>query len=121
MKKIDETLKSGSNGLYYGNRVLLPFKAIVLKAVIEKDIITDFSSTHKGAQYNITDDYTEIYFLDYKELAESISKYETIKLVVVEKGNEVFDLNNHRRLILHLSEKHIVKIEEANGEILFLE
>jgi hypothetical protein len=121
MKTIDETVKNNINGLYYGNRVLLPFKAEILKAVIEKDIITDFSTTHKGAQYNITDSYTEIYFLDYKELSESISKYETIKLVLVEIGNDIFDLKNHKRLILHLQEKHIIKIEEADGEILFIE
>ncbi len=121
MKTIEEVLKNKTNGLCYGNRVLLPFKAEILKAIIEKDIITDFSTTHKGAQYNITDEYTEIYFLDYKELSESISKYETIKLVIVEKGKDIFDLKNHKRLILHLQEKHIIRIEEANGEILFIE
>jgi hypothetical protein len=121
MKTISDVIKNNINGLYFGNRVLLPFKAEILKAIIEKEIITDFSTTHKGAQYNKTDNFTEIYFLDYKELAESISKYETIKLVAVEEGNDIFDLNNHKRLILHLQEKHIIKIEEADGEILFLE
>lgn len=121
MKTIDETVKNNINGLYYGNRVLLPFKAEILKAIIEKDIITDFSTTHKGAQYNKTEYYTEIYFLDYDDLAESLSKYETIKLVVVEDGKDIFDLKNHKRLILHLQEKHVIRIEEADGEILFIE
>lgn len=121
MRTIEQVLNNDVNGLYYGNRVILPFRAEILKAIIEKEIITDFSTTHKGAQYRITDEYTEIYFLDYKELAESISKYETIKLVVVEKGKDIFDFNNHKRLILHLKEKHFLKIEEANGEILFIE
>ncbi len=121
MRTLDEVLKNNINGLYYGNRIILPFRAEILKAIIEKDIITDFSTTHKGAQYNITDKYTEIYFLEYKELAEEVSKYETIKLVVVEEGKDLFDFGNHRRLILHLKEKHYLKIEEANGEILFVE
>jgi hypothetical protein len=121
MKTIDEIIKNNINGLYYGNRVLLPFKGEILKAIIEKDIITDFSTSQKGAQYKRTDSYTEIYFHDYKELSESVSKYETIKLVVVEEGKDIFDINNHRRLILHLQEKHLLKIEEANGEILFIE
>jgi len=121
MRTINEVLKNNVNGLYYGNRVILPFRAEILKAIIEKEIITDFSTTHKGAQYNVTDDYTEIYFLDYKELSESVSKYETIKLVVVEKGKDLFDFQNHKRLIIHLMEKHFLKIEEANSEILFIE
>lgn len=121
MKTIDEVLKNNITGLHYGNRVLLPFKAEILKAIIEKDIITDFSTTHKGAQCNKTDNYTEIYFLDYKDLAEEMSKYETIKLIVVENGKDIFDFKNHKRLILHLQEEHTVKIEEANGEILFIE
>lgn len=121
MKTLEEVLKSNCNGLYYGNRVLLPFKAEVLKAIIEKDIITDFSTTHKGAQYNITENFTEIYFLDYEDLSESLSKYETIKLIVVETGKDIFDFNNHKRLILHIQEKHTVKIEEAGSEILFIE
>lgn len=121
MKTIDEVLKNKINGLYFGNRVLLPFKAEILKAIIEKDIITDFSTTHKGAQYNKTELYTEIYFLDYKDLSDAVSQYETIKLIVVEDGKDLFDFNNHKRLILHLKEKHILVIEEANGEILFIE
>jgi len=121
MKTINEVLKEKKEGLYYGNRVLLPFRADILKAIIEKDIITDFSTTHKGAQYSVADNYTEIYFHDYKDLSDYISKYETIKLVVVEKGNDIFDLNNHRRLILHLKENHNLKIEEADGGILFIE
>ena len=121
MRTIEEVLKNNIGGLFYGNRVLLPFRADILKAIIEKDIITDFSTTHKGAQYNITDSFTEIYFLDYKELAESISEFETIKLVVVEKVKDVFEHSNHKRLILHIKEKHLLKIEEANGEILFIE
>lgn len=121
MRTIEEVLKNSINGLYYGNRIILPFKADILKAIIEKDIITDFSTTHKGAQYNITDSFTEVYFLDYKELSESISEFETIKLVVVEKGKDPFDFANHKRLILHIKEKHNLKIEEANGEILFIE
>jgi hypothetical protein len=121
MKTIDEVLKNNINGLYYGNRVLLPFKADILKAVIEKDIITDFSSTHKDAQYNKTESFTEIYFLDYKELSEYVTKYETIKLIVVEEGKDIFDFNNHKRLILHLKEKHILKIEEATGDILLFD
>ena len=43
MKTINEVLNESSGGLYYGNRILLPFKAEILKIVIDSEIITDFS------------------------------------------------------------------------------
>ena len=86
MKPLSEILKSKKNGLYYGNRVILPFVVDILKAVIENDIITDFSQSGKGAHYFKSKLFTEIYFYDFKQLSEVISEYETIKLVVVEEG-----------------------------------
>lgn len=122
MKTIEEVLKNKLTGLHYGNRVLLPFVADVLKAVIENDIITDFSSTKTGAHYNIHDEFTEIYFYDYKNLSEVVSKFETIKLIVVEKGKDIFDFSNHIKLALHLQEKHKLAIETLNdNDILFIE
>ena len=121
MRSLDDVIKNKVNGLYYGNRVLLPFKAEILKAIIEKNIITDFSATHKGAHCTIAGNYTEIYFLDYVDLSDEISKYETIKLVLVEEGKDIFDINNHKKLLLHLKENHQLLIQEATEEILFIE
>jgi len=121
MKKLDEVLKSKTEGLYYGNRVLLPFKVDLLKAIIENDIITDFSHTNKSAHYNKTDGYTEIYFYDYSNLGEVITKYEMIKIVVVEDGKDIFNLDNHRKLGLRVSNGHSLTIEEIDDEVLFIE
>lgn len=121
MKTLDELLKNKITGLHYGNRILLPFIADILKAVIEDHIIMDFSTSKSGAQYSKHETFTEIYFFDYKNLAEVISKYETIKLVVVEEGKDIFDFINHRKLALHLNEKHKLTIEEINEDILFIE
>ncbi|MDZ7624485.1 MAG: hypothetical protein U5J96_08600 [Ignavibacteriaceae bacterium] len=52
MKSLDEILKNNISGMYYGNRVLLPFHFTALKIVIEEDIITDFSIREKGAYVN---------------------------------------------------------------------
>ncbi len=46
MKSIREVLKEKRTGLYYGNRVLLPFSCHILKLNIENDLITDFSPSH---------------------------------------------------------------------------
>lgn len=68
MKSLDEVLKKNLSGLHYGNRILLPFEAHFLKIYIEKDLITDFSPSSKGAYINVTDDFTEIYFNEYEDL-----------------------------------------------------
>ena len=121
MRTLDEVLQNKVHGLYYSKRVLLPFAANVLKAIIENDIITDFSRTKSGAQYRIKDSFTEIYFFDYPELSEVVSKYEKIKLVIVEVGKDVFDFNNHRKIGLDIQENHKVEIEEIDDDILFIE
>lgn len=121
MRTLDDVIKNKVNGLHYGNRVLLPFVCDVFKAIVENDIIMDFSSAHKGAQYIKHEDYTEIYFFDFENLSEVVSKYETIKLVVVENRKDIFDDANHRKLVLHFQEKHKLKIEETNEDILLIE
>lgn len=121
MRTIDEVFRNNLHGLHYDNRIILPFKVEILKAIVENDIITDFSTVHSGAQYKINDEFTEIYFYDYKNLSEVVTQFETIKLVVVEKGKDLFDFANHRKLALHLLDKHKLTIEELNEDILFIE
>jgi len=41
--------------------------------------------------------------------------------VVVEKGKDIFDFNNHIKLSLYLEGKHKVKIEKCDQDIIFLE
>ena len=121
MKKLNEVLEKNLNGLYYGNRVLLPFKADILKAIIENDIITDFSDFSENAEYEIKDDRTEIYFYEYNNLSDFISTYETIKLIVVEEGDDIFNQQNHKKIILHLHENHVLKIELADENSIFID
>lgn len=121
MYTLDEVIKNKINGLCYGNRILLPFKAHFLKVVIENDIITDFSSSSKGISSINHDEYSDLYFLEYKMLSDTVSKYESIKIVLVEEGKNIFDWNNHRKIALYLTEKHKVTIEETDADILFIE
>lgn len=121
MKKLSDVLKSNLTGMYYGNRVLLPFECHVLKIVIENDLLTDFSSSAKGAEINIDDDYMEIYFHDYPNLAEVITDYENIKMVVVERGKDIFNFDNHLKIVLHPEEKHILKIEQLDDDTIFID
>jgi len=121
MRTIDEVLKSEIKALHYGNRILLPFIADILKAGVENDIITDFSTKHSGAEYTKRDDFTEIYFHDYKSLIEVVSKYEVIKLIVVEKGKDLFDVNNHRKITIDLFEHHKAEIKEITDDQIFIE
>lgn len=121
MKTIAITLKEKATGLYYGNRLIVPFHAHFLKVVIEKEIITDFSSHSEGIIIKEEDDFTSLYFLDYEDLKNSLSKYESIKLVAVEKGKDIFDIKNHMKIAVYLEEKHKARIEETDADILFVE
>jgi len=121
MKTLDEILKQNAKALYFGNRVLLPFKAHLLKVIFENEIIMDFSLSKFGATYNINDEFTEIYFHGVRDVEEKCSKYRDIRLILVEIGKDIFDFGNHRKLSLYLEGNHELTIKEINGDILFFE
>ncbi len=121
MSTISDALKSKKQGLYYGNRVLLPFNAYILKVIINDDIIMDFSPSSKYIFINETEAYTEIYFKDYKNIKEIVSKYEAIKLIAVEKDKDVFNMDNHFKLDIRIGDKHNLSIEKTDDDILFIE
>jgi len=121
MKSITEVLNENITGLHYGCRVLLPFQAEILKIVIGTKIITNFSKNLEGACVRITDFYTEIYFCEYKNLAEELTKYEVVKLVVVQQGDDVFDFNKHIPIELVIESKHKLLIKPIPDDLLFFE
>lgn len=120
MSTISNALNNKLTGLFYGNRIILPMKFHLLKVIIENNIITDFSPSSKGIFVREKEDFTDIYFLDYKFLKDSVSKYEAIKMIAVEKGSSVFNTDNHIKLALYLEENHLVKIEKTDEDILFI-
>jgi len=121
MNTIKDALDKNMNGLCYGNRIIIPFSASFLKIIIEDDIITDFSPSSKGIFIREDENYTDLYFLEIKDLKDSISKYENIKMVVCEKNENLLDIKNHKKIALYLEEKHNVKIEKTDEDILFIE
>ena len=121
MKTLNEVLDEKIDGLVYGNRVLLPFKAEILKIVIGSEIITDFSKQLHGAYVRVNDLYTEIYFLDYKVLKRELPKYEAIKMVVVEQGKDIFNFDNHIPLELRVDSKHTLSIAKIGDDLIFFE
>lgn len=121
MRSIEDVLNNKISGLYYGNRVILPFIVNPLKIVIESDIITDFSISSKGAYISERESFMDIYFLEYKNLKDSIKKYECIKMIAVEKGKDIFDFNNHKKIALRLDKGHRLIIEKLDEDIAFIE
>ena len=121
MKSINEILKEKKSGLYFGNRILLPFSCHILKLNIENDLITDFSQCCKGVYVSENADFMEIYFHDYKDLGEVITKFEAIKIIVVEKGKDVFNKQNHITLALHPEDDHQLRIEKLGENQIFIE
>jgi len=41
--------------------------------------------------------------------------------VLVEKGKDIIDFNNHIKLALYLEDEHKIKIEKCDQDIIFLE
>jgi len=121
MKSISDVLKEKKYGLHFGNRVLLPFSCHILKLNIENDLITDFSPSCKGVHVSENSDFMEIYFYNYKDISEYITKYEAIKLIVVEKGKDVFNTKNHITLALRPEENHQLRIEKLGENQIFIE
>ena len=121
MKSLSEVIKEKKSGLFFGNRILLPFSCHILKLNIENDLITDFSPSHKRVHVSENPDFMEMYFYDYKDISEYISKYEAIKLIVVEKGKDVFNTKNHITLALHPEENHHLRIEKLGENQIFIE
>lgn len=119
MRTINEVLNESSGGLYYGNRILLPFMAEILKIVIDSKIITDFSKQPHGATVRVTEHYTEIYFYDYKNLEEELTEYDLIKLVLVQQGEDIFNIENHIPIELVIESKHKLSIKMIDDDRLF--
>jgi hypothetical protein len=118
---LDQALKEKICGLYYGTRVILPFVGDILKAVIDDEIITDFSPMSEGAYYEKHDKYTEIYFFDHEDILKDVSKYETIKLIVVDEEDDLFNFDHHRKISLNPIENHKLELTELSEDILFIE
>jgi hypothetical protein len=121
MVTLDEILKNKPKGLYYKNRLILPFRGIFLKIIIDDDILMDFSPSSKSIYISESENYTDIYFKEYKHLKDAVSKYEAIKMVLVEKGKDIFNFDNHKKIVIYLGQKHQVSIEETEEDILFIE
>lgn len=121
MRTIEEVISNHVPGLYYGNRVLLPFSVDILKMVFGDEIITDFNGTKHDAKYKKCDAFTEVYLLDFKNLYEQANKYSKVKVTVVESGKDVFDFKNHVTLCISVKEKHQLNIEILDEDILYIE
>ena len=120
--KIIDAVNQKKTGLYYGNRLILPIHANFLKIVIEKDVITDFSNNvDSGVLIEEKNGFTDIYFIEYKNLQYDVGVHKGIKILCVEKEDNIFDASTHKRLAVYLRDNHIAEIEELNQEILFID
>jgi len=119
--KIKEAVNQKTSGLYFNNRILLPFQAHFLKMIVDDEIYTDFSPYSKQICISEESNFTNVYFRDFKNIKDAVSKYEAIKIVAVEKDEDVFDLKNHIKLALYPENGHIIRIEFTDDNILLIE
>ncbi len=111
MSTVKQALEQKKNGIYYNNRIILPFKCEFLKIIFEDLNITDFSRSSKEVEIIEHENFTDVYFKRYHDLQQELSKYESIKLIICEKNDDIFDFNKHIKLLLYLENEHIVRIE----------
>jgi hypothetical protein len=121
MNTINEALEKKKNGLYYGNRIILPFKCTILKLIYQSEIITDFSECSSEVVIYEGENFTDIYMKKHKNLKDDISKYENIKLIAAEKGSDIFDFSSHVKIILTLNNDHKIKIEKPTDDQVFID
>lgn len=121
MSSINEVISGRKKGMFYRNRLILPFQCYFLKVIINDDIITDFSPSAKGIYIHEESDFTDVYFHDYKDLKDALSKHEPVKMIVVEKNKDIFNFENHLKLVVYLEESHSVRIEIPDSNIIFIE
>jgi DUF2075 family protein len=121
MNSIKEVTEKNLNGIYYGNRLLLPFKANYIKVILEDEIITDFSPQGGKIHIDESGNYTDMYFLGRKDLKSVISKYESIKMMITEKDADIFNPENHLKISIYLEDSNILRIEKTSSDVLFIE
>lgn len=121
MFTIKQALEQKKKGLYYGNRIILPFEANFLKIVVDKEIITDFSPAAGTVYINESGAFTDIYFNKIDLLSDKVTKYEAIKIIAAEKDADIFNFHNHLKFALYLEDNHQLKIEPIDEDIIFIE
>jgi hypothetical protein len=121
MYSIKETIEKKINGLFYGNRLLLPFKANYLKIILDDEIIHDFSPQAGKVYINETENFTDFYFLEHPNLPKKVTEYEAVKMLVTEKDADIFNKQNHIKISLYLDDPHTLRIEETGKDVLFIE
>jgi hypothetical protein len=121
MATVKEALEQGKSGMYFDNRLMLPFVCDFIKVIADKYMITDFSPHQEGISIVEHKDFTDVYFNDFKRLRDVISKYEHVKLLVVEKEDDIFDTSKHVKLAIYLEDRHHAKIETTDQDILFVD
>jgi len=121
MNTIKKALEEKKNGLYYGNRIILPFSCTLLKLIYQSEIIYDFSHCSSEVIVSEGENFTDIYMKRHKYLKDDISKYENIKIVTAEKGSDIFDFSNHVKLILTLNDDHRIIIETPTDDQVFID
>ncbi len=111
MNSVQKAIEEKKHGIYYNNRLILPFKCEFLKIIFEDYIITNFSSTSPDVEIIEHENFTDVYFKKYKDIQTELSKFENIKLILCEKGDDIFDFSRHIKLLLYIENEHIIRIE----------
>ena len=104
---IEECIAEGRKGFTVGNRISLPFLLDPIRILItqptslvgSETIVTDFSPTSKVVSIIEKEDRTDIYIKPVEDLQERFGHWKG-KIIVTccNKGDDIFDLSNHKRL-----------------------
>ena len=119
-KTINEALNAGSEGFHIGQRIILPFRAQLIKLIIGGDIFTEMVG---GAHIKLQQDpkNTSVYFRTSGKLDNMVDTHKVVKMIVCEWDQDLTDMHNHIKLICEMDENHVVKIHRPSDDMLFIE
>ncbi|MCF7921265.1 MAG: hypothetical protein K9M55_01055 [Candidatus Marinimicrobia bacterium] len=109
-KTIKQAMEAKEVGFLIKNSIFLPFQFELLSIWIGKDmsmiskpdLLTDFSGSNRDVHIREGEGYTNLIFLDHKDLNHEYGNYKGhIILFCTEKGADIFD--SHQRHYVKLS------------------
>ena len=119
-QEIINKVKSGIKGFYIGNRIILPFRCLLIKLIVQSDIFTEFVG-NQHIKISQEAKNTSIYFRETGKLSELQGSYQYIKLIVAGIEEDLTDRTTHIKLVCKILDDHEVDIEFPSDDVLFIE
>lgn len=119
-KSIRQALHEQKEGFYIGHRIVLPFRCMLIKVIVDGLIFTEMvGSKHIKIQQDPKN--TSIYIRSIGKLGNFVDTYKVIKLIACEWDADISDRSTHIKLVCEIRDNHTVTIHQPTDDMLFIE